>query len=241
MKAVLCSLAFGNLKVLERSFAMIDATQLGNFPWLMLNQHYPLPSSQAFQEGLLHLCDKHRFQLFDAGENIGLHEGFNYLMRSLDDDDILIGVDPDVLPASLGWDVAMMKAFEDPRNVWVSLANECSFKEMHERGFDREMFGDLKIRVPKTPVINSICAWRVSWLRQCGGLSEPSKYYGGLECSMWRFLDQKSKRWVFLEHYWEHLSNDFVDYSDKIYKEYKWEHAHKGYPKSFDAFIAERR
>ena len=239
MRVVVITMGFGNIQVLTRSFEMITETSVMGNTWYVLNQHYPLPSHKEFQEGLIALSEKYNFTLFDEGKNLGLSAGLNYLIDKLNNDDIVIGLDPDSLPATVGWDLAMVDLFKDPTIVWTSLANAHSFGEMSERGFSTEMNNGYKIRVPHKPVVNSICAWRVSWLRSNGGIKEPNKYYGGLECATWRKVDQKNKRWVFLEHYWEHSTPDFPIIVDEKYTRYKFDHAHKGDPRSFDEWLGD--
>lgn len=237
MKVVMCTPAFANPLVMARTFDMIRATATENLPWLVLNQHYPLPSKHAYQCSLLELAEKHRFQLFDTGENVGLSAGYNFLINMLENDDIVIALDPDVLPATTGWDKALIDCFQDPRNVWASLANEISFGQIDERGYTTEISNGYKLRIPKTAVVNSMSAWRVSWLRSAGGIKEPRKYYGGLECCMWTKLDQVNKRWVFLQHYWEHKSEDLPPLVDNWYHAYKWAYATEGEERSFEEYL----
>lgn len=237
MKVVMCTPAFANPLVMRRSFAMIRATATENLPWMVLNQHYPLPTKHAYQCALLELAEQYRFDLFDANENLGLSAGYNYLIDQLADDDIVIALDPDVLPATTGWDKALIDCFADPRNVWASLSNEISLGQIHERGFTTEMSNGYKYIIPKCPVVNSMSAWRVSWLRANGGVKEPRKYYGGLECCMWTKLDQVTKRWVFLSHFWEHKSEDWIPLLDEWYFRYKWAYATEGEERSFEEYL----
>lgn len=206
---------------------------------IILNNHYPLPTPEAASENLRRLCQEYGIHLLDAGENLGLHRGFNYVLDAIGwpQGSAVIGYDPDTCPETKGWDSALFKAIEDDSTVvWASLFNSISKREMIDRTFKI----DGRLWVPNSPVINSICAWRMDWLKDVGGLTEGNKYYGGLECAMWNNLDQKTKRWVFLQDFHEVRMAGLETSVDAAYTAYKWEHAHEGYPGSFDDFLHDR-
>ena len=234
MALKMITLGFGNPQVLEQTFSLIDETRTLDIPWYILNNHYPLPSKSEVDSWLKANASKYKYSVLDAGKNLGLHGGINWLdAQVFNAGDHMLAVDPDTLPGSKGWDEAMWAAAQDSRNVWVSAFNNHSWGEMCERGYMEEP----PLIIPKAPVCNSICLWSIDWLRDCGGLQEPSKWYGGLEMCMWRFLDQKSKRWVFTRDAFEESSLSYPNYGDLKYREYKFEHAHKGYPHSFEEFL----
>lgn len=224
---VIISLAFMNSDIIEKSFDQLYRTRNYALPieHVVLNQHYPL-AKEKNQFKLESICGKRNIKIYDSGKNLGLHDGFNYVMKRLElkSDDIVIGYDPDSFPTSTGWDMALVRAIRgDDSVVWSSLMGDRAEKELDERGFSPKIIDHhIKVRETKKPVVNSVCAWRYGWLEKVGFLTEPHAFYGGLECSMWNKL--QGKQWVFTEDYRE--DDRLRDGHDRAYVEYKWAHAH---------------
>lgn len=203
----------------------------------VLYQHYPLYKNENYEK-LIVLKKRFGFHLHDAGKNLGLHNGINFVINqlSLKNDQVVIGFDPDSFPLGKGWDMALVRAIlgSGGKNVWSSLANPRSKQELQERGFKKVIIdGHLETWETKTPVVNSICAWSVDWLKKVG-LTEPRPYYGHLETEMYSKLGDK--KWTFVPGWSE--SDHLRDLHDREYVLFKWAHAHlKSWDGDFKDFI----
>jgi hypothetical protein len=219
----LLMLGFNNTITIERTLSKYRETSLASryHKLWILNQHYPLPSKEIFNRDLNNLAIKYNATLLDAGSNLGLSAGFNYLLDRIcwSPDDTIIGFDPDTNPCTMNWIDALDKALDEPGVAWASLGNEFSEMEMIERGYVQTVIQGMKAKVTLQPVLNSICAWKAGWLSRVGGLSEPRKWYGGLECSMWQKLN--GLKWIFLDEYREHRNDMRQVGHDKEYFEWK--------------------
>lgn len=231
----ICILGFANKETADRTLQQFEMTARGDAKVLILDNHYPLnpPDWKAWAKRL-------KGEYLDAGRNLGLHNGLNMMLRTVGatGSDQMIGYDPDTCPLTEAWDVALFAALQLPNVGWASLGNRHSESEMTARGYTETKELGMNIWTTKAPVVNSICAFNLDWVLSCGGFQEPTEYYGGLECAMWNHLQAAKKRWVWLKDYREGKFEP--DLSDKIYKEYKWEHAHKGWKGSFDDFLKEK-
>ncbi len=234
-------MAFMPERMVRRSLAAHAATKNPAFkyPHYMLDQHYPIDKA-ANRAALRRLASEYGLEVLDAGRNLGLHDGFNWALREIapHDDDIVIAYDPDSMPTALGWDLALVRALEGSSgmNVWASLMNPRSLLDLEERGFTRgQVDGYLETWATKESVTNSVCAWRVGWLRSVGFLQEARPWYGHLESTMFNKLG--GKRWVFLPQWGE--SDQLRDDHDIQYIHYKWAHAHlKSWDGDFESWLA---
>ena len=234
------SLCFNRPGVIRRSLEHLFNTTQGRVAVAMVDQHYPLPNSEINSSELCWIAwgMGHRYMTF--GANLGLHRGFNVALDALGlpDDALVVGYDPDTMPLTEGWDVAARRVMDADKSVaWVSLGNDVSEREMSERGYTEELRGGIRTWRTHRPVVNSICVWRVSWLRAVGGLTEPNAFYGGLECAMFEKLGANS--WVFLPDFREARDTALQSAPDKEYVEYKWAHAHQGDPRDFATWLRE--
>lgn len=151
------------------------------------------------------------------------------------DDDVVIGYDPDSCPISPGWDLALVEVMrKDPNVNWSSLMSPRCQPELTARGYTSRKLDQIEVWYTKQAVVNSICAWRVGWLRRIGGLQEPNAFYGGLECSMYAALGPN--QWAFLPGWWE--DDRLRDGMDPEYRVWKWRHAHlHDWPGDFKSFL----
>lgn len=224
-------MAFMDSDIINKSLMAFHETKNIDLPVkvYILNNHYPL-NYEINQIKLKEIAKRYGAKLLDPGKNLGLHNGFNFCVDQIkpDDNDILIGYDPDSLPLQYGWDMALVRAIlGDPakRAVWSSLMNPRSLKDISDRGYDkRKADGYIEIWETKLPVTNSICAFHAGWLKSVGGLQEHSNFYGHLESCMYEKLDRKKQGWVFLPGWTE--SDCLRDSHDRDYVIYKWCHSH---------------
>lgn len=190
----------------------------------LLHQHYPLPSKSEVFEELKVIAKDFNCVLSDAGKNLGLHHGFNAVLKQINPkpEDIIIGYDHDSCPVSPGWDEALVKVLNsDPNHVWGSLRTVHTLDEIPEIKLEK-FDGIYYFKLPK-PAMNSVCAIKASFLEKTGGLHEYSNFYGHLETNMWNLMKEHGGDWFFLLDYFE--KSDLLHEHDESYKLYKWAHA----------------
>ena len=165
----------------------------------------------------------------------------NLVAKTLPDEDILINYDPDAMVKHTGWLPKIREAFEsDPDLVVVGLNNECIDRELIERGHhDRFLESGLVLRYTHKAVVMSIIAWKVGFIREVGGLTEPFEFYGGIEAWMWPKIVERGKKWAILRDYWE--DNSLWFQADPLYNEWKKAHADfNGFKGDFEAYLKEK-
>jgi hypothetical protein len=199
--------------------------------WLVLDNNYSEKSSnwlaaneRTYGYKLLHTPE---------GKNIGLHNGFNLCLAHVETTHAL-GVDPDMFICSRHFDAALLAHSADFRNVIVQAFMTYPLTEMRAPKFERGDAGWLII--PDHPVIMGMVMWSVDWLKKVGGLQEPSEFYGGLECMMWQYLDQKEKRWVMALNAVEGWKDLMPGLEDPWFLAWKKAHAHDGDKRGIDEF-----
>jgi len=216
----ICVLTLGFMKwqIIDKSFEQLYRTSTIEWEHHVLDQHYPL-NEKINRDSLKSICNEYGATLHDAGKNLGLHEGINYLIEQTNPT-VVIGYDPDSFPIRIGWDDALTKVLS-PKTVWSTLGNPRSVAEVKARGYFERNYNFVRVWVTKKAVVNSVCAWWVPWLHEVK-LTEARPFYGHLESEMFNKL--KGREWVFLPDFeesdhlrWEH---------DKDYIMYKWAHAH---------------
>jgi hypothetical protein len=105
--------------------------------------------------------------------------------------------------------------------------NTHSLWEMKQAVIEKGPSGEWVV-IPAHPVICGMTMWDVAWLREIGGLQEPTDLYGHLECHMWKHLDQATRRWVFALNSIEGWKDLMPGLEDDWYIEHKRQHAHHG-------------
>lgn len=238
------SLCYNDPKIIEDSLNQLQATrdkENVDMHIVMVDQHWPIDREKNKKE-LERIAKNCKATLLDPGKNLGLHHGFNWAVNqlSIPDNALIIGFDPDSWPVDFGWDKAMCDVFvEDASVVWFSLWHPHATRELlneHKSQPGHQVPSQRTIQVT-APVMNSVCGFRSSWFKKVGGLTEPSKYYGGLECAMWDKVKAHG-RWIFLPDYKEELH--FQDVVNPLYRAWKWHHAHEGYPHDFVQYLKDK-
>lgn len=190
---------------------------------VLVDQHWPIEYS-FWRSQLERIARRFGCELVDPGENLGLHRGFNFALDSVawPDTGGVIGYDPDSYPVTQGWDRLLAEEFvRDSNAVWLSAWHQHARRQVVEEGAGEEIRpGTWRV---KRPVMNSICMFRMGWLRRVGGLYEQNALYGGLECDMWPKI-APSESWLFLEQVVERP--EFESWVHPLYREWKWRTAH---------------
>jgi hypothetical protein len=236
------TLAFNNPRILRQSIDRFYETRNHALPithWLV-DQKYPLPSHDAVSQEINRVAEQYGCRVISPGQNLGLHRGWNWASEQIGvkDEDILIGYDPDTYPLDPGWDMALVTALQDPVVGWASLWNTACPEEFgpNNKTFRRKRIAQIEVRLLDQPIVNSICAWRASYLRAAGGLQEPTNFYGHLECHMWPALKAQGLEWAVLPGWRE--CNRLNLTQDREYLWWKWRHAHlKDWPGDFESYV----
>ncbi len=187
-KTYVLTMAYSNPDVWHAGMASLQRTTTRiDYQHVLLDQHYPLRHDELAAE-LSRMKREDGATLLDAGRNLGLHEGLNYMLKEigpLGDDDIVVGFDADEDPQQVGWMNAMLRVFAaDPKCGWLSLMSPPARKYMIEHGCTLREVGGETVQVPGYSLINTLCAWRGSAIKAMGSFTEPHIYYGGFEGHM---------------------------------------------------------
>jgi hypothetical protein len=227
------TLGFVPERIWRESMATYAATRNPDLHYQhwFVDQHYPV-DKEANRAGNRDVCEEHGVRVIDPGRNLGLHDGFNWALAQIQPkaEDIIIAYDPDMSPATPGWDMALVRALRgDPeqRAVWASLVHsQVTPADLEAQGLvasKRQADGYIDLWALQRPIMNSTCAWKASWLSKVGGLSEPRAFYGHLESAMWNKMSGRDQ-WVFLPGW---ADTDALRLKhDLEYTEYKWVHSH---------------
>lgn len=226
MKIYAVTLGFAPSRILLTTFDQVYKTIGIPVQHLLLNNHYPVDEERN-DELVRAICQAYGVKYYDLGENVGLAAGYNYLLRDVipyDPESIVIGIDPDTWPITKGWGAALADVHSDPKIGWATLQNQASERELKERGFTARSVKDVPIYSAHQACVNSICAWKLSMLKELNWLSEPKKYYGGIEGHMFHMVKKMGLDWVYLPTFKEE-SSALVS-SEELYRTYKWNYAH---------------
>ena len=229
------SVSFANEKVATRSYENLSETSADE-QVIVLDNHYPI-HRQNGRNWLRDLCDKLRFRYIDNGYNMGLYDGYNFLLTELPQDcKGVILHDGDHLINEEGWTKAIFDVLEDETVGNCIVSNAINYRELHERGFESAVINGHKVRVTKQVICSTVGGWSMPFLRAIGGITAPNKYYGGNEIHMWDHFRQQGKRMVVLEDFSEELDS-MKALQDWQYEEYKLLYAHKGLRTSFADYL----
>lgn len=213
-------LLYGNHKAIERGFEAIYRTKKSDFPVYVLNNHYPL-WPEGFAEGLQ---KQYGFEMLDAGRNVGLAGGLNFMLKNTPYTDLNLLMDCDAVPLTEGWDIALTEVLTDDTIAWAGIWNEVSYREMDERGFTSVVVNGYICREPKQPGINSISGHKRKWIDDIGGFKDENKFYGGSEVVLHQHVNEKNRH-VFLDDFKEAAAYVIPCLHEDEYTEYKRKHA----------------
>lgn len=224
------SLAYMPARIVGRSLASFYSTKNPDLQLqhILVDQHYPLDRREN-ETKIRWLCDYHEITYLDPGKNLGLHNGFNYAMEHIgvSQNDLVIGYDPDSVPITPGWDMALVRTIEgdpDRKIVWSSLLTPRALADLKRVGYRKKRIdGYIEAWLPLAPVTNSVCCFRGDWLLSVGGFWEPREYYGHLEAALWQRLG--GYQWAFCPG-WQETDDMRADH-DLDYNRWKHIHSHR--------------
>lgn len=207
-----------------------------------LYQHYPL-KKEFEKAGLRKVCEKYNITWLDAGKDLGLHGGANYMMQQINpaDSDVIIGHDPDDYADTKGWDKAIVDIVTQDPSIAIAYLNN-GYNINHTPGciFQDTVIAGHKVKIPTNrPTMMSISGYTAGWIRQIGGFSQPTTHYGHIESHFWRKAAQMHKKWAILEEY--SVRYGVGSYShDQLYTEYKQAQANFTSRESFEEWLKKK-
>lgn len=240
-KPLIVSMIFNNAQTIRAGLGRLrETTKPASFRLCLLDQHYPLnyAATRAEIDRLVsEFAEGHDVEttIADPGENLGLHIGLNYAIRTidartrLDDGDIVVGYDPDERPLKEGWLEAMTAVLNaeharpggEKRCAWLSLTSKPARDYMLKAGYEKRSIAGVEVWKPHYALINHVCGWTMGAIRTVGAFTEPHAFYGGIEVAMQpRYADAG---------YWHGYLADFEDscFHDLIDPQYrKWKADH---------------
>lgn len=210
---------------------------------VLLDQHYPLRSegvSQAIEEYVAGA--PYPVLVLDAGHNLGLHEGLNYMLDQigpLDQDDLIVAYDCDEYPERAGWVEAMQRVMvADPACGWLSLNTVHIEAELTRNAVLPSVIAGETIQVPESALMNVLCCWRAGAIQKAGGkFTEPFSYYGGLEQDMQPKF-KAAGYWVgWLSKWYTYAMHDTHDPEYTLYKKRHVGFIEPRFEGSFEEFL----
>ena len=191
MKTYVLTMAYGSPECFRAGMQRFRETlqDPGDLTHIILDQHYPLRHKEL-QEAIAEYKASAPYTVhwFDAGKNLGLHEGLNYMISHIPaehDEALIIGLDQDENPHREGWLEAMRAVMTaDPACGWLSLMHPAAQAHMEKHGFTVRTPGGVNVWTHNYALINTVCGWRLSAIRKVGKFHEPHQWYGGLEIAM---------------------------------------------------------
>ena len=197
------------------------------FQHVFVQHHYPFDKKRTREE-TKKVCEGVGGLYLDPGKNLGLHDGFNWAMAQLpiEDHHYVIMYDGDNFPVNPGWDDALVRTlFYDEKLTWTTLWNP-EIKNTHGRlRWERRTIVDhIRVWTPSAPYVKTVSAWKAGRLKEIGGFSEPTGYWGHLESAMHNKIRPRGWLDAFLPDYYE--SSAPSHRIDPEYHAWKVAHAH---------------
>ena len=245
MRTYVLTMAYGSAPCFREGMKRFSETltDTSDIVHIILDQHYPLRHKELQNEISVYKDSApYPVHWFDAGTNLGLHDGLNYMLSHLPtdlDDALIVGLDPDENPHTAGWLKAMHDVMAaDASCGWLSLMHPAARDYMLKQGHASRVISGNTVDIPPYPLINTVCGWRLSAIRKVGAFTEPHRWYGGLESAMMPRYTEAG--------YWTGWLRDFGvtnlhHLADPEYLEYKRHHVghvQPVFPGSFDEWLA---
>ncbi len=224
---------FNRVDIAQEALARIYCTKhLGGegFKHVFLNQHYPFDKKRNAEQ-LRALCEgQYGGRWMDAGRNLGLHEGLNYMLETLGAEigerDYIIMADLDNYPREEGWDEALIRVLHaDPTIGQTTLWNPTLDTHPHGISWHSErVVNGIRVKIPNNAFVRTITAWRAREIRKLGGWIEPVAFWGHLESAMTEKYRRLGLGDAYLPDFFE--SSAPCSRINPEYHEWKVAHAH---------------
>lgn len=223
-----CILLFSDADLLFDGLRIQDEAAVINLDTHVLDQHWPLNREKNLAKLISHHNRYPRVTIHNAGENLGIHRGFNYLMKvvNLQDDDIMITTAPDTAPITTGWDKALIDVMKTaPYLAMLSCTNKDVDETPNRQWRYSEVAGYRVAFANEACGMYGAAAYRGSFLRRIGGFYQNRPYYGGIEAEMLGRARQLGMTCAYLPDYRE--SYELQNRHPQVYTDYKWIQGHE--------------
>jgi len=150
---------------MERLHASTDLVAHGA-QHVLLDQHWPLDYAATRAAIDEYVAAHPDTVLLDAGANLGLHRGLNYMVEhalaAAPDDAVIVAFDPDEAPQTTTWLQAMRSVMSaDSKCGWLSLMNRPCLDHLDEQHIPTTEVAGMRLRVPGYSLMNVLCGWRI--------------------------------------------------------------------------------
>ncbi|MBP7210947.1 MAG: hypothetical protein KBA02_07125 [Paludibacteraceae bacterium] len=224
-------------KMYEEDILTIDA------PHYFLYQHYPI-NKEENKKQLQDICNKYGIIWIDSGYDRGLHNGFNHLVSVIDpkDEDVLLGIDPDDIVLTRGWDKAIVDVVSSQNSVTMACLDNY-FALNHSPGcvFEDAVIAGYRVKIPTNrPTMMNASGFTARWFKQMGGFNEPTTHYGHVESHIWQQLIKHFKRYAILLDYKLENRPGQLPEQNPLYTQYKQAQASFQSRESFEEWLIKK-
>lgn len=201
--------------------AYYSTTILPSTTHILVDHHWPI-DYWAHRRRLLELAEQYSCYLMTPYENLGGHEGYNWVLRNLplENDDLVIGYDGDSYPITPKWDMAFLQVMEDPSLAACSL--NLKYLDSLRPWKKTDDANGIEVVLPAGDNENemfNVTIWRYSFLKENGLFQALCPFYGHVEIPMQNLIRKKGFRHVYLKNYFEDHNpipnnSDYVGWKD---------------------------
>lgn len=154
------------------------------------------------------------FTLLKPSKNRGVSDNWNWTAWELgiEDDDILIGMDPDSDPVNPNWAKAIVDVMKMDQSIaYLGLSRSSgpvlkTEADESNRKYTIKMIGVHKVRFYTDMIAWPMGAFRGSFIRK-GGIVQGRKHYGYIEHESAKKMDELGMRWAMLDEYFDNTQS----------------------------------
>ncbi len=208
----------------------------------ILGNHYPI-NRHTNNDEIRCLANDYGCKFIDSIRDLGLHHSLNNAVKQigLDDDDIVITVDPDDRPTPGFVDAINNVMRWDDKLAVLALNFWVIDERIKEQKLAQELILGHSVCIHPSVEMFTIAAFNMRFINSIGGFDEPLPYYGGLESYLHSKWAPMGMRLGYLEHYRADAAP--VDRGDPnlFDPEFRlWKNAHvAGYKGGFEEWLKE--
>lgn len=204
---------------------------------IIVDGHYPL-NKTANQRDIRLIVEAYqaanpneKIQLMDPGRDLGSAQSQNWAIEELHDlinfdEDCWINLDPDAACITKGWDAAMRNVLEhDPKCILVTTNSPMveGFIQRRHQAMEERKIGSHTVMLPDMPTPFNLSMWRLSFLRDIGGIPQLFPSYGEVEGPMYQMARQLGYYNCYLKHFMEDEDGKLMH--DQVFEDWKDAHA----------------